>query len=439
MVGKYIIKTTRQSWDEVSMQQAIDAVNGGEMGWLRAAKTFRVPQATLRRRAKNKNKQIKGVEKGLRRFQSTFVREIEHELVSHLQQLESRLFGMTCIDVMHLAYQIAEQNNIPHRFSHEKKGAGWDWLKRFRMRNPEIALRKPEPTSAARTMGFTKPQVANFFKVYEDIVLSEEISPTRIYNIDESSLYNAKNPQNVFTTEKKNNAERGMHVTMVVCMNTTGNFVPPALIFPRKNWKNELTDGAPLGTLGIAHESGWMTGEIFVKWLEHLTHCTHRLQPMDVACYGPMKTYYNQEVSKWLKTHPGRAVTDVSNAKSGSNNTGLWTLNPDVFEEHPFATAETTDRQMIQESSQNMPDRGELQECQSQSVSVPTQSEFQTQTRRQPRFGALPGTQHTSSSSVSDFSNPFGILLIKKAKNSSEFIRSPEQQPNDEAATEEDD
>jgi hypothetical protein len=52
-------------------------------------------------------------------------------------------------------------------------------------------------------------------------------------------------------------------------MNATGHFVPQALIFPSKNWKNELTDDAPLGTLGIAHETGWMTGKGFLQRLKH--------------------------------------------------------------------------------------------------------------------------------------------------------------------------
>lgn len=35
-------------------------------------------------------------------------------------------------------------------------------------------------------------------------------------------------------------------------------------------------------------------------------HCTHRMQPLDVSFYGPLKTYFNQEVSTWLKSHAGR-------------------------------------------------------------------------------------------------------------------------------------
>ena len=113
MVSKYKRKTTRQSWNEDSMMRAIEAVKKKEMGWLKASKIFGVPQATLRRRAEGgKNKLFRGCEKGLGRFQTTFSSETEKELLSHLQLLESRGFGLTPTDVRTLAYQLAEKNGL---------------------------------------------------------------------------------------------------------------------------------------------------------------------------------------------------------------------------------------------------------------------------------------------------------------------------------------
>jgi hypothetical protein len=50
MMDTYKRRTARQSWDEQSMQRAIEAVHNGEVGWLRASKQFRVPEETLRKR-----------------------------------------------------------------------------------------------------------------------------------------------------------------------------------------------------------------------------------------------------------------------------------------------------------------------------------------------------------------------------------------------------
>jgi hypothetical protein len=38
-------------------------------------------------------------------------------------------------------------------------------------------------------------------------------------------------------------------------------------------------------------------------------HCTHRLQPLNVAFMKPLSTYYGSAVTTWLCIHPERVVT----------------------------------------------------------------------------------------------------------------------------------
>jgi len=44
-------------------------------------------------------------------------------------------------------------------------------------------------------------------------------------------------------------AERGNLITAVTCMNATGIYVPPLIVFPRKNMKQELIDREPAGSI----------------------------------------------------------------------------------------------------------------------------------------------------------------------------------------------
>jgi hypothetical protein len=88
MVNKYKRKTDRQSWREEDIQNAIDAVQRDEMEWLLASKEFNVPQATLRRRARNKNKHVNATKKGLGRFRPSLDAEMETDLVRHLLDME---------------------------------------------------------------------------------------------------------------------------------------------------------------------------------------------------------------------------------------------------------------------------------------------------------------------------------------------------------------
>ena len=35
-------------------------------------------------------------------------------------------------------------------------------------------------------------------------------------------------------------------------------------------------------------------------------HCSHKMQPLDVSFMKPLSIYYDQELEKWLRNHPGR-------------------------------------------------------------------------------------------------------------------------------------
>ncbi len=64
-------------------------------------------------------------------------------------------------------------------------------------------------------------------------------------------------------------AERGILTTgcYIVCSN--GTYLPPAIEFPRENFKRHMLNGAPIGTLGLGNKTGWMNSETFEKVMEH--------------------------------------------------------------------------------------------------------------------------------------------------------------------------
>ena len=73
---------------------------------------------------------------------------------------------------------------------------------------------------------------------------------------------------------KLTSAERGKNITLMFAMNVTGHFVPPLFIFPRKKMDKHvrLMIGAPLDSIANPHDSGWMLGDIFLRWLQHFKH-----------------------------------------------------------------------------------------------------------------------------------------------------------------------
>ncbi|KAG5870156.1 hypothetical protein JTB14_032448 [Gonioctena quinquepunctata] len=154
MVYKYTRKSEQQSWDAGAMQRAIEAVTNDGMAYSTAAKTFSVSRNTLRRRVLGKNIDSKGNRKVLGKYRAVFTEEQEAELVRHILDMEVRFFGVTILDLRSLAYSLAEKNGIPN--NRRTKMAGLDWVAVLRHQHPEISLREPEQTSAARAQAFDK-------------------------------------------------------------------------------------------------------------------------------------------------------------------------------------------------------------------------------------------------------------------------------------------
>ncbi|KAK9708358.1 CENP-B N-terminal DNA-binding domain [Popillia japonica] len=94
MPRTYQRNTNRQSWSQESIEGAIEEVLSGRMGYLKAAKSFTVPQSTLEDRVKkvrsnqltSKQAASKG---GLGLCTTVFSEQQERELVYHILPLES--------------------------------------------------------------------------------------------------------------------------------------------------------------------------------------------------------------------------------------------------------------------------------------------------------------------------------------------------------------
>ena len=205
--------------------------------------------------------------------------EEEQELSVIIQNMESRLFGLTLNDVRKLVYTYCKKHDIPKNFCEKSGMAGRAWMDGFRKRHPELSLRKPEGVSSQRAASFNRAKVDQFYDVLESTLFTKDgvrnIPPENIYNADESGYTIVQKPHKVLAKTGKRyvgqitSGEKGKTVTTVCCVSAAGQFVPPLFIFPRKNMNQRLMDSAPPGSVGTCTPTGWITEEKFTMWFEH--------------------------------------------------------------------------------------------------------------------------------------------------------------------------
>ena len=264
----------------------------------------------------------------------------------------------------------------------------------------------------SRAVAFNKANVDKFFRIYQEELQKEQYSAERIWNVDETGFTAVHKPGKILAKSgakqvgKITSGEKGVTTTAVCAVNAMGQYIPPMLIYKRKRMNDILLKGAPPGTIGGCSDNGWVTTELFLKWMKHFAHhakpskekpilllldghsshkslstiefarengiimisfpphSTHKMQPLDRTVYGPLKAAYNRKCDKWMTTtsRVGRrisvfdqaelfgkayiATATMHNALSGFRCTGMWPYNPDVFQAEDFAPNLITEEEL---------------------------------------------------------------------------------------------
>ncbi|KAK9882712.1 hypothetical protein WA026_022763 [Henosepilachna vigintioctopunctata] len=408
MVRNYKKKGTRSGEvDEQAMSKAIDEILINKLSLRKSAAKYQVNAQTLQSRIK---KIRKGQDPGdqNRVFESkfasqqVFTKSEEEHLNKYILTCSRMHYGLTCTQVKKLAYEFASANDIKYHPSWDSnKMAGADWLASFRKRHKNLSLRKPENTSAARSFGFNKTAVNEFFQNLENIYRKHNFTADRILNYDESGISTVLSTPKVFADKSLKqvgqivSAERGELVTFGGIIAASGNTIPPLFIFPRVHFKDHFLEGAPEGSLGVATRSGWINSNIFVDVLKHIhkhtlcskenpilllcdnheshisidainycrdngivclsfpPHTTHRLQPLDVGVFGPLKSKLKIAFNDWHVSNPGKTLNIYTipkltkipylesfngrNITSAYEKTGIWPFNKLIFSDDDFA------------------------------------------------------------------------------------------------------
>lgn len=139
-------------------------------------------------------------------------------------------------------------------------------------------------------------------------------------------------------------------MSVACCFSPVGNYVPPFSIFHA--FECSIISYIMFRMVQADFdETGWMNAETFIKWLKHFiayirpsnenhilllmdnhslhvtlkavnlcrenqitilgfpTHTSHRMQPLDLAFYGPFKTTYSRVCNHFLMEHLGQTIS----------------------------------------------------------------------------------------------------------------------------------
>ncbi|KAB0803149.1 hypothetical protein PPYR_00119 [Photinus pyralis] len=369
--------------------------NGGTIR--EAGRKFGIPESTIRKRKKDYDGglDVTGPQMGRHPIFSV---DQEKSLTSHVIKMAKLFYGVSKTQLRKLAYSYALSNNIPNNFNATTKMAGKDWYYHFLKRNKVISLRKPEPTSINRISAFNETQVNQFFQNLKKLYEKYHFSNEKIFNVDETGISTMQKPskrvgpKGIKQFGAKTSAERGKTVTVICCFNAAGTcYVPPMFIFPRTRTTTLEKNGPPNAKYSCS-KSGWSNEQLFYEWLQHFIdivkpskdhpvliildnhsshisiaiyecckqngivlltippHTSHRLQPLDLTFYGPLKAAFYRQCDNYL-LHFERItpydlaelfhkaysqVATMDKAQSGFKTPGIWPFDSEKFTKEDF-------------------------------------------------------------------------------------------------------
>ena len=366
----------------------------------RAAVQFGVPVQTLRDRVKGHIDPVSFQVGG----ETILKSEEEETLVEHVEIMAQLGYGYSNIQLQHLAGELAY--DLGKRTSMKALSNNWlyGFLNRWEHRLVSLNPRKLETTRAKSS---TPETVNKYFENLSEIITKYNLcdKPQNIYNIDETGLQPEHRPPNVIanpnTKPQAITSPRSTTTTLIGCANALGNALPPFFVFKGKRYNPELMKGATTGAEGVMSESGWSNSDIFKQYLQdhflpyvrtqasssepillifdghasHVSpsliewannhniilfvlpaHTSHLLQPLDVAMFGPFKSFYYTECAIFMRNHIGQSITKYDmcsmackaylkaftpiNIQSGFRKTGIYPFSKDVIDKEKLFPSE---------------------------------------------------------------------------------------------------
>jgi len=268
-----------------------------------------------------------------------------------------------------------------------------NWPQGFYKRNPQLKARRMRAMAWERHDHTIYSKVVDWFSIIGEELAHPSILAENVYNMDETGVLLGKlGSLKVLVNKSELRNYRGAGsqrtlITVIECISAGGKCLDPLVIWPaathRSNWTAHPTPGWHFACT----DTGYTNKAINLYWIQHVfdpltkprangkprilisdglasyesldvmtfcfenniilcrlpSHTSHKLQPCDVAVFGPLKTAYREQVEKLFRGGAGTigkqhfpllysrardiALTERT-IRSAWSKAGLFPLNP---------------------------------------------------------------------------------------------------------------
>jgi hypothetical protein len=337
-----------KAWTESDLNLALQAhQNNPNLSVRKAAIIYNVPPKTLIRRQRGQQPKVET--NSQKRKLSTLE---ENCVVKYTLDLDSRSFPTRIGGVRDMADRLLELRDGGR--------VGKNWASNFIRRRPELKTRLNRRIDYQRVHCEDPDAYRAWFSLVRNTVTKYGVHEEDIYNFDETGFVMGQiSSEIVVTTSDRRGRPRAVHqgnrewITVIQGVGSNGYALPPFIIVAGKTHLSSWYQDNPMPSDWVitVSESGWTTNEKGLEWIRHFdqhtkgrtkgayrilildgheshhsvvfelyckehniitlcmpAHSSHKLQPLDVGCFRPLKRSYGKQIEGLIRAH----ITHVS-------------------------------------------------------------------------------------------------------------------------------
>ena len=228
------------------------------------------------------------------------------------------------------------------------KPLGKNWARSFEKRHPTLKARRVRSLDWNRHPNTIYDKMTDWFEKMEKVLQDPAVSRWNVYNWDETGIMlSMLGSAKVFISKEDTRNYRGARVertniTAVECISADGRYLDPMIIWPASTHRAHWTTHPTPGWHYACSDSGYTDSQISLEWLKRVfdpqtkdraqqqprvlisdglgshetlemlefcfenkiilcripSHTSHKLQPCDVAVFGPLKAAYRDQVER---------------------------------------------------------------------------------------------------------------------------------------------